>query len=284
MATPHARFSIRRFLLLVAAQLFALFALFRFLCPSVWAQQVQAGVGPFILVFLSAHLFICFFEWGFHRYVLHSTIHPWLSRFSHSHRGHHGLTLIRLERHTGSADRYVLNRYPITEEEQFESAAFPVYALSLFWLLFTPLFIGLQVAMPQAPIMLGGYTAVAWSMIGYEVFHAVEHYPYEWWQRAVEAKPSASRWKKFQARWWTRLYSFHHFHHANILANEAISGFFGFPVADWAFHTFHLPTELLLEGRVATAKDFAVQKPWPFVRWLDEWARKREAKIIHRSK
>ncbi len=284
MATLHERFSIRKFLLLVVMQLFLLLALFRFALPTIWARQIAAGPGPIIICFLSIHLFICFFEWWFHRYVLHATIHPRLIRFSRGHRDHHARTPIKLsDKETGlvGPGRFVLNRYPILSEEQYENAAFPPYALVVFWAIFTPLFVLFQLAVPQAPIMIGGYAAVAWSMTGYEVFHAVEHYPYEWWKRAVEAEPNASRWKKFQARWWTKLYSFHHFHHANVLANEAISGFFGFPVADWALRTCHLPKDLLLNGRIATAKEFKVKPPWPLVVWLDKWARRREAKIIH---
>ena len=76
---------------------------------------------------------------------------------------------------------------------------------------------------------------------------------------------------------------FHHFHHANVGANEAISGFFGLPVADWLFGTYHQPKELLLQGRMATAKDFAVKPPPAWVRALDEWARKRESALARKS-
>jgi hemolysin III len=72
-------------------------------------------------------------------------------------------------------------------------------------------------------------------------------------------------------------------HHANILCNEAISGFFGLPIADWVLGTYHQPKELLLEGRVATAKDFSVPQPPLLVRWLDGWATRRESYIRHRD-
>ena len=45
--------------------------------------------------------------------------------------------------------------------------------------------------------------------------------------------------------------------------------------------TYHQPQALLLEGRVATARDFAVPPPPRVVQWLDGWARKREAQIHH---
>ena len=44
-----------------------------------------------------------------------------------------------------------------------------------------------------------------------------------------------------------------------------------------------LPKELLLEGRLATAKDFAVHPPHRFVQWVDRWARKREAEILRKT-
>lgn len=273
MSKPHARFSIRRFLLQVALQLALLLVTFRYLAPSVWTKQVDAGLGAIILAFIGVHLLLCFFEWGFHRYVLHGLVHRQLTRFSRGHRHHHELTAIKLIRDEAGPGRIVLNRYPILTKEQYEDAAFPVYALAAFWIFFTPVLLILQSFMPNVPMLLGGYFAIAWSMTAYEIFHAVEHYPYEWWQRAVEAKRLGWIWKK--------VYAFHHFHHANISTNEAISGFFGLPVADWVFKTYNQPQDLLLHGRIATAKEFQIKRPWPFVTWLDNWARSRETTIIH---
>ena len=129
--------------------------------------------------------------------------------------------------------------------------------------------------MPGLPVLLAGYAAIAWSMTLYEILHAIEHWSYEWWRNATEHP-------RFGA-FWRRLYGFHLMHHANIGCNEAISGFFGLPVADWCFGTYHQPKQLLLEGRIATAKDFAVRPPHRFVRWLDRWARKREARILRET-
>ena len=275
MDRPRRPFSIWRFSL----QLFLQFALLliglRFLAPALWAQQVAAGPGAFVLVFLGMHLFTCFFEWGFHRYVLHSVTVSWLGRFARGHRNHHALTNIQLRRDLAGPGRIVLNRYPIVDEEQFEDAAFPVYSLAAFWLLFTPLLIVVQLLLPHAPIYLGGYAAITWAMATYEVFHGIEHFPYPWWERATLHPRFGGLWRK--------VYGFHHFHHANVGSNEAISGFFGLPLADWLFRTYHQPQDLLLHGRMATAKEFAVRPPWPFVTWLDRWARARETKIVHRT-
>lgn len=265
-------FSIRVFALSVALQLTAVLLLFRFVAPDTWARNVAAGLGPFAMVFLEMQMFTCFFEWGFHRYILHGRIHQWLSRFSRGHRHHHALTPIRIIVAPDGL-RIVLNEYPITSPHQYEDATFPPYALAAFWVLFSPILIGLQVLAPDTPVILGGLVSIAWSMFAYEAFHSVEHFPYEWWERAT----TSPRWGWL----WRRVYGFHHFHHANIATNEAISGFLGLPVADWVFRTYNQPPGLLLQGRLATAKMFAIRKPWPFVVRLDNWARARETAITH---
>lgn len=276
MARIQAKFSIFWFSLQALGQYGLLLLAFRFFLPDVWAKQFAAGWLALLLTFLAAHLFICFFEWAFHRYVLHSVTTPWLLWFARGHRSHHGLTPIRLQPVTDGSDRYVLNRYPITEEAQNVDSAFPVYAIVAFWVLFTPLLVGVQLLLPNAPVLMGGYAAITFSMCLYEILHAIEHRPYEWWKRATEHPRTGGIWR--------RIYGFHHMHHANISCNEAISGFFSLPIADWVFGTYHQPKELLLEGRVATAKDFAVPPPPRWVRWLDAWARKRESELRRRKK
>jgi len=275
LSQPRRRFSIWRFTLLLLLQFILLLVGIRLLAPAVWSQQIAAGPGAFILSFLVIHLFLCFFEWGFHRYVLHSVTVSWLRRFARGHRNHHALTNIQLRRDEAGPGRIVLNRYPIVDEDQFEDSAFPVYSLAAFWAVFTPLLMLAQQLLPHAPIYLAGYGAITWSMAGYEVFHAIEHFPYPWWERATGHRRFGKLWRK--------VYGFHHFHHANVGSNEAISGFFGLPIADWVFRTYHQPQDLLLHGRMATAKDFAVRPPWPFIAWLDRWARAREAKILRRA-
>jgi len=273
MTRVQKKFSILWFSTQALAQYGILLLAFRFLLPHVWAKQFEAGWPALLVAFLAIHLFLCFFEWGFHRYVLHSVTTPWLVYFARGHRSHHGLTPIRLQPVAEGSDRYVLNRYPIVEEAQFVDSAFPPYAIVAFWCLFTPLLIGVQFLIPRAPVLMGGYAAITWSMCLYEILHAIEHRPYDWWKHATEHPRFGAFWRK--------LYGFHHMHHANISCNEAISGFFSLPIADWAFGTYHQPKDLLLEGRVATARDFAVPPPLLFVRWMDAWARKREARLYH---
>ena len=271
----RGRFSILRFTLLALLQLVLLFAGYHALFPKLWAGQLAGGVALFVSAFLAMHLFLCFFEWFFHRYVLHGVTSRWLKRLAYEHRHHHSLTSIRLRPVEKGSDRFILNEYPITHEAQYPSSAFPAYALVAFWALFTPFLVGLQAFMPRLPVVLAGYAAIAWSMMLYEILHAIDHWPYEWWQRATEHPRFGVLWRK--------LYGFHLMHHANIGCNEGIGGFFGFPIADWCFGTYHQPKQLLLEGRKATAKDFAVSPPRRFVRWLDRWTRKRETGILRDS-
>jgi hemolysin III len=273
MTQAKPRFSIFLFSIQAIGQYALLLVAFRLLLPGLWARQFAAGPLALLTAFLGMHMFLCFFEWAFHRYVLHAITTPWLKRFARGHRNHHGLTPIRLQPVAAGSDRYVLNRYPIVDESQNEDSAFPAYAILAFWAIFTPVLIGLQLLLPQFPVLMGGYAGIAFSMCLYEILHAIEHRPYEWWKRATEHPRFGAMWRK--------LYGFHHMHHANISCNEAISGFFGLPLADWVFGTYHQPKGLLLEGRVATAKDFAVPPPPSMVRWLDAWARKREAKLHH---
>src|SRR5690348_14498478 len=116
-SSMRRRFSIARFSILVVAQCVLLLLALRWLSPKLWSRSMAAGGWAFVLVFLGVHLFIAFFEWFFHRYVLHAIAVTWLTRFARGHRHHHGLTSIRLKPVEQGSDRFVLNEYPITREE-----------------------------------------------------------------------------------------------------------------------------------------------------------------------
>jgi len=272
MARPPGQLFFVWYAFAIIAQLAAMLLFLRFAFPDFLRQQLQAGPAAFSLVFAGMVLFVCFFEWFFHRYVLHMVIWKPLARFCKAHTHHHELTPIKLlKKAPGQEHRVVLNRYPIETEEQLEDAAFPEYALTAFWILFLPLLLPLQFLQPHLPIVLGGLTGIAWSVISYEAFHAVEHFRYEWWKGAVEHPVVGPVM--------TRVYGFHHFHHANIRSNEAISGFFGLPVADWCFGTYFQPKNLLLDKRVATIDEFQVPDPATWVKKLDEWAKRRHSQL-----
>lgn len=268
MSPRTTRFSIGKFTIQATVQFGFFLLAFRTLLPGVWAQQIRAGPLAFLLTFLVLHLVNAFVEWFFHRYFLHAVLLPIFRWLAQGHRHHHALTDIKLRRTGVGEDRIVICEYPIVKVEQFEDSAFPPYALVAFWTVFTPFFLLVQWLFPYVPVYLAGYPAIAWSLWSYEVIHAVEHWPYEWWKGAIEHPRFGGMLR--------RMYSFHHFHHAMMKVNEAISGFFGLPVADFVLGTLHIPPDLLLDGRKATVKELVVRKPcWP-VRILDNWARDLE--------
>jgi len=269
------RFSIARYTCLALLQLAALFAVLHFAVPGLWASQVGTGPLRILLVFVAGHFFLSLFEWFFHRYVLHVVTASWLGHFAREHRKHHSLTAVRLRPTAEGSHRVILNEYPIVQEEQFENAAFPFYALAAFWAIFALPLVALQLALPHWPIILGGLAAITWSMMLYEILHAMDHWPYKWWRTAIEHPRFGGFWRL--------VYGFHLMHHANVGCNESISGFFSLPLSDLFFGTYHQPRELLLEGRKATAEEFTVQPPPRAVRWLDRWARGREARIQRRA-
>lgn len=271
MTRTSKRLSVWRYAGFMILQLIALLLGMRVLLPDVWTSQITAGAEAIILVFMGTHLFNCFAEWGFHRYILHAVSVSWLRPLAKKHRHHHSLTPIRLRREGIGRGRTILNRYPIVSPEQYENAKFPRWALVAFWGLFTPFLAGLQIWFPKTPVLFGGYVAVAWSLACYEIFHHIEHLPFTWWERRIAHRRFGALWKK--------VYGFHHMHHANVGCNEAISGFFGFPIADWLFRTYRNPRELFLDGRAGTAKSFALTQPRRFVQRLDRWARRREKRL-----
>lgn len=272
MARTWKRFSIKKYSALAMLQFALLILGIRVFLPSVWANHMTSGVGAVMLVFLGMHLLNCFFEWGFHRYVLHAILFAWLRGPAIRHRLHHSLTPVRLGGRQDSAQgRTILNRYPIERQEQYESSTFPAWSLAAFWGLLTPVLVGFQVLFPKAPFLIGGYAAITWSLWCYEVVHHIEHLTFEWWEERIEHRRLGAIWKF--------VYGFHETHHANPRCNESISGFFSLPLADWLFGTHYQPKERLQDGRVATAKEFALPQPRRFVRWLDRLVGSREARL-----
>jgi hemolysin III len=263
-AHVEEKFSLPLFLITVALSLAGLVLLLRFVAPaSVWAAQRSASAGGLIAAFLLIHLFMCFVEYLFHRYVLHKPVVPVLSRFYRQHTLHHSLT--RIGRRNTSAGReipFVENIYPVTTPEQGEASFFPWYTLTVFAAFVTPLLALLHFFMPSVPWFFGGYVAVAFSMALYEIFHAIEHLSFERWQPLIEHRQFGWLWRK--------VYSFHLRHHAVIDCNEAISGFFTLPVFDWVFGTFLLPKSLYTHGTEWQATEFVSPKPCALIRWCDE--------------
>lgn len=268
-------FSLPLFAFTVIATLAGLGFTLRFAAPrSVWDAQILAGAWKYAAGFMAVSLLDCFIEYFFHRYVLHKPVVPLLSRFYRQHTKHHSLTRIAKRRTaTGREVPFVENIYPMTEPEQGEASFFPWYSLAVFALLLTPLLALGQWLMPSFPWFFSGYGALALSLTLYEVFHAIEHWPFERWAPLIEN----ARWGWF----WRKVYSFHLRHHAVIDCNEAISGFFTLPLADLAFGTCILPKTLYADGAEWKASEFKSPRPCAFIRWCD---RRADAMVQNRRR
>ncbi|HTB79288.1 MAG TPA: hemolysin III family protein [Opitutaceae bacterium] len=256
--------SLPLFALTIAATLVGIGFILKFTAPrAVWHAQVSAGLWKYGVVILAISVFNCFVEFFFHRYVLHKPVVPFLSRFYRQHTKHHSLTRIgRRRTPEGREVPFVENIYPITQPEQKEASFFPWYSLAVFALVVTPLLVLCQWLMPSFPWFFSGYAALAMSLTLYEVFHAIEHWSFEKWAPLIEHRRLGWFWRK--------VYSFHLRHHAVIDCNEAISGFFTIPLADWAFGTCIIPKTLYMDGSEWESSEFQSPRPCAFIRWCDE--------------
>jgi hemolysin III len=257
------QFSLPLFLVTVGVSLAGLAALVRLIAPAaVWSAQRSASGWAWLAAFLAVTLLNGFIEYVFHRYVLHKPVIPLLRRFYRQHTLHHNLTRIGRRRTPGGREvPFVENIFPITELEQGEGSFFPWYTLAIFAVLLTPVFALAQWLLPSLPWFFAGYSALAGSLLLYELFHAVEHWPFERWGPLIEGRRTGWFWRK--------VYSFHLRHHAVIDCNESISGFFTLPVADWVFGTFVLPRTLYADGEEWRPAEFASPRPYALVRWCD---------------
>lgn len=266
------KFSPAVFITTIVATLAVLFSVLALVFPATWKAQLSGSWGAFAIAFLVVHAGAGVFEFFFHRYILHAPLIPFLSYFYRQHTLHHALTRIgyhRTKRGTedipGLVENVVHNTFPIEEEKQHEASYFPWYSLLVFALLVTPALVIAQWILPNAPVFIAGWLAVAWSLSLYELIHAVEHWPQDTWDRLVEHPR--------YGRFWRKAYAFHLRHHADIRCNEAISGVFGLPLCDFVFGTYIDPETLYTHGKPVDPKEFVSPQPrFAFIRWLDRQA------------
>jgi hemolysin III len=271
----HEKFSLPLFVVTVAATLAVLFAALWFFAPSVWDAQVQASLGRVAVAFVAISLLNCFFEYFFHRYLLHTPALPLLRRLYRQHTLHHALThVVRRPARDGRAILCVENKFPIVEPEQGEASFFPWYSLAVFSAVMTPILALLHWLLPAFPWFFGGYIALAVSISLYEILHAINHWSLDTWSPLLTHRV----WGAF----WRPIYGFHLRHHAVTDCNESISGFFGLPVADWVFRTCIIPRTVYAHGEPSDGEMFRSPRPVAPIAWLDAWAknsvRKRRAR------
>ncbi|HRE84461.1 MAG TPA: hemolysin III family protein, partial [Opitutaceae bacterium] len=263
----HERFSFPLFFITVAGSLAGILGVLRWIAPDVWASQLTSSPVRLAGAFIAISLVVCFVEYFFHRYILHTSAIPFLRRFYRKHTRHHALTRItRKPVRAGQTMLCIENKFPIEHEEQHEAAFFPWYTMAAFALGLTPLFVALHLVMPTIPWFLAGYIAIVNSLILYEVLHAVNHWPLQTWEPLI----THPRWGWF----WQPIYGFHLRHHAVIDCNESISGFFGLPLADWVLGTCVIPKTVYAEGEEWTEEKFRSPRPCGLVRALDSWAQR----------
>jgi hemolysin III len=268
------KFSPWLFIATILVSLAGMFAVLAFVFPGVWKAQLAASWWAFAGCFVAVHAIAGVFEFFFHRYILHAPLIPFLSYFYKQHTLHHALTHIGYHRSKVSNEEVpglvenehiARNTFPIEEEKQHEASYFPWYSLLVFSLVITPLLALAQWLLPDAPVFLAGYLAVAWSLSLYELIHAVEHWPQDTWDRLI-AHPR-------YGRMWRKAYAFHLRHHADIRCNEGISGIFGLPLVDFALGTYVDPETLYTHGEAVHADEFVSPQPrFAFIRWLDRRA------------
>ncbi len=262
---PHEHFSVSLFLFTVAVTVAAACGLMRLLAPALWAAQLRAPWWTFVVAFAAITLLNCFVEFFFHRYVLHRPAIPGLGRLYRQHTLHHALTRIgKKPTRDGRGLLFVENKFPIVEDAQGEGSFFPWYALAVFIALLLPIFLALQWAAPAFPWLLGGISALASSLVLYELLHASNHWPLERWLPLIEHP----KWGWF----WRPVYSFHLRHHAVIDCNESVSGFFGLPIADWVFGTCVIPATIYADGEEWMPENFIAPRPCGLIRALDRVA------------
>lgn len=259
------KFSLSLFAFTVLTTLAGLCGLLAWLAPDVWAAQFVPTWWRWLAVFAGVSLFNCFFEFFFHRYVLHQPAIPFVRRLYRQHTLHHGLTNISKRHRPDGHDIVVIeNKFPVVEPEQGEASFFPWYTLAIFAVLISPLLALLHWLLPAFPWFIAGYGAMASSLVLYEVLHAINHWPFEKWAVLVESP----RWSWF----WRPVYGFHLRHHAVIDCNESISGFFGLPIADWVFGTCIIPRTVYADGEEWQPEKFTRPEPVWLIRKLDQWA------------
>jgi len=253
--TPR-RFAPIRFLVINALLLTFIFTMISILLPNTWALQFSASWQLLAITFIGVHFFNAFFEYFVHRYVLHLPVVPFLKKFHFEHTLHHSLTDIKKQ------GELVSNEYAIVQKHQHEASFMPWFTFLMFSLFYLPLFILISYINPEIPIFLAGYSAAFFSLVFYELFHAMLHWPIETWKRLFA--------QKYIGLIWRNMYKHHMRHHADIRYNESISGFFGLPVSDWFFGTYISAKTLYPHRGTVPESEFAKPKPGFFIAWLDK--------------
>jgi hemolysin III len=267
-----------RFFLAVGVQFAAMIALISLVLPGAFRQEISQ---PWMIVLWTFLLGIplSLFEYLYHRYLLHSAVLPFLGAMHRAHSTHHGLTAVKAPVTPKEPEKLVpvTSEFPVEEEHQEESMMFPLWSIPIFYGVFLILLaLPLKLIFPSAPILVSLILNVTLYYIGYEVWHAILHLPFErFWKPMLEGR---------MGRLFKRMYSFHLMHHWRPTSNLAVVGFWGIALWDHVFRTHRRPERLPLDGAEVSFDDARLKRPlWPIAmldRWqagLYKWSRRVEA-------
>jgi hypothetical protein len=81
---------------------------------------------------------------------------------------------------------FIENKFPIVAPEQREASFFPWYSMAIFAGILTPLLALLQWLLPSFPWFFAGFSALAASLMLYEILHAIA-------ERAVRRRRALAR-------------------------------------------------------------------------------------------
>lgn len=261
----EGRFSFGPFFLYTGAQFAAALGLYYWLWPSLFrAELTQPGL--LVLWTFAFGIPVSLFEFLYHRYLLHSSVLPFLGLMHHYHAEHHGLTNVKAPVSKKEPEKMVAvqSEYPIVHEHQEDSMQFPPFAISVFFLIFVGLIaVPIKWFFPGQPVIIAMLICSTLAYAAYEVWHAILHLPYDrYWKPAMENRKLGGMVR--------HVYGFHLMHHWRPITNLAVVGFWGWAVWDHLFRTHHRPRRMPLDKAHVNYSDAAIAKPrWP-VRTLDK--------------
>lgn len=260
------RTPILRFTLITIVELAAALGVFYWIAPHVLAHEatMPLAILGWILI-LGAPMSL--FEYFYHRYILHSSVLPFMKSQHRAHSTHHGLTNVKAAVSAKEPQKRapVDSKYPITEEHQEESMMFPFYALPIFYVIFIGLLgLPLKYFFPGAPVILATVIATTLYLVGYEMWHAILHFPYEKFWRPLMEHRKVGKVTKY-------VYGFHLMHHWRPTTNLAVVGYWGVAVWDHVFGTHKRPELMPLDKHEVRYVDCEIRKPrWP-ISVIDGW-------------
>lgn len=273
----EAQFPWLSFVISVVLNAAAALAVFRFTAPTRFAYELNFSWWQVAVTVFALGLPLSLFEYLYHRYLLHADVLPFMRASFRAHSAHHGLTYVRASVHKHEPTKLapVASDYAVERKEQEQSMMFPYYSLPIFYGVFV-IILGLPILLvaSKTPLFLSLWITVTAYFVGYEVWHAILHLPFN---KVWRPRLYGSRYKRV----WQYVYGFHLMHHLRFPCNESVVGFWGIALWDHLMGTLRRPQRLPLPGESITYEDAKLPIPrWP-VRLCDRWQKPMSAWSRH---